>query len=168
MAAVVASPASFREQLEDARRPTHGAAHPWSVAWAEGRLTLRQMAQWAKQHYYYIDRVPQQFAQMFVRCDDLKQRHFILENLMGEEVQGERHPELLLRFAEACGMNRQEVLDADVNGEILPPTRGLRAWVEELVQAGILPKPPLASWSVWRASFRQCTRSTSRHVSGSA
>lgn len=133
--AAVLEPTTFRHQLEEVRKPTHGAAHPWSVAWADGRLSLRQMAEWAKQHYYYIDRVPQQFAEMFVRCDDLKHRHFILDNLMGEELQGERHPALLLRFAEACGMSRAEVLDADVNGEILPATRGLRAWVEELVQA---------------------------------
>src|SRR5438477_12985927 len=101
----LATPVStFRDQLEDARKPTHGAMHPWTLAWAEGRLSLHQMAEWAKQHYYYIDRVPQQFAAMFTRCDDVRQRHFILENLMGEEVQGERHPELLLRFAQACGM----------------------------------------------------------------
>ncbi|MBV9121326.1 MAG: iron-containing redox enzyme family protein [Chloroflexi bacterium] len=123
---------AFRDQLEEARRPTHGATHPWSQAWADGRLSLRQMAEWAKQHHYYIDVVAQNFAALFARCDDLASRQFILDNLVGEELEGERHPALLLRFAIACGMSREEVLDADRNGEILPATRGLRSWVTEL------------------------------------
>ena len=60
-----------------------------------------------------------------------------LENITEEEgVTGQagypaiRHTKLLLDFGEHCGMPRQEVLDAQVNGELLPETLGLQAWCE--------------------------------------
>ena len=66
---------------------------------------------------------------------DVEPRLFILENLAGEEAPSGRHPDLLLDFAEACGLSRDEVQAADLDGRILPSTRGMRAWIEELVQA---------------------------------
>ena len=39
-----------------------------------------------------------------------------------------RHSELLLEFAETCGMKRAEILDAQVKGELLPETLGLQSW----------------------------------------
>ena len=54
---------------------------------------------------------------------------------MGEETPGGRHPDLLLDFAEACGTSRADVRSADSLGRILPAVRGMRAWIEELVQS---------------------------------
>jgi pyrroloquinoline-quinone synthase len=39
-----------------------------------------------------------------------------------------RHCDLLLDFAEACGKPRQEILDAQLNGELLAETLGLQSW----------------------------------------
>jgi pyrroloquinoline-quinone synthase len=72
---------------------------------------------------------------MYARCPDEDARAIILENLMGEETPGGRHPDLLLDFAEACGYPRAEVRSADRDGRILPAVRGMRAWIEELVQS---------------------------------
>jgi pyrroloquinoline-quinone synthase len=72
---------------------------------------------------------------MYTRCPDVDTRLFILENLNGEETAGGRHPDLLLDFAAACGASRAEVERADREGRILPATRGMRAWIEELVQS---------------------------------
>jgi pyrroloquinoline-quinone synthase len=126
----------FFEALRKARAPKHGAAHPFSLAWSGRELTRAQLGQWATQHYYYIAMIPQQFGHLFCRLPDLDARQHLLENLLGEENPADmskRHPDLLLDFAEACGRRRQDVVDAEKNGEILPSTRAMRAWIWEMV-----------------------------------
>lgn len=125
----------FRERLNAARQQSSSETHHFSRDWAEGRLSKKQMGFWAMQHWYYIDRIPQQFGIMYARCPDVDTRLFILENLNGEEAASGRHPDLLLDFAEACGYPRSEVQRADRDGRVLPATRGIRAWIEELVQS---------------------------------
>lgn len=126
----------FFAALEAARKPQHGGAHPFSVAWANGELSRAQLGAWAVQQFYYIDAVPQQFGHLFSRYPDLDARHHLLENLLGEESPGEpgaRHPDLLLRFAQACGVKREDVMRADETGAVLPSTRAMRAWIWEMV-----------------------------------
>lgn len=126
----------FFEALRRARAPRHGGAHPFSLAWSAGELSRAQLGQWATQHYYYISMVPQQFGHLFCRLPDLDARHHLLANLLGEENPDDpskRHPGLLLDFAETCGRKREDVIEAERNGEILPSTRAMRAWLWELV-----------------------------------
>jgi pyrroloquinoline-quinone synthase len=125
----------FLAALEAARRPKHGGAHPFSIAWAKGELTRAQLGQWAIQHHYYIDAVPQQFGHLFMRYPDLDARHYLLENLLGEENpadRSKRHPDLLVKFGLACGVKREDFANSEARGEILPSTRAMRAWVWEL------------------------------------
>lgn len=125
----------FFAALEAARKPKHGGAHPFSVAWANGELGRKQLGRWAIQHFYYIDAVPQQFGHLFCRYPDLDARQHLLENLLGEEnpeTPDDRHPELLVQFAIACGIAREDVVEADERGLILPSTRAMRAWLWEL------------------------------------
>jgi pyrroloquinoline-quinone synthase len=121
--------------LEAARQPRHGGGHPFSRAWAAGELSREQLGQWAIQHFYYIDAVPQQFAALYARLPDLDARQHLLENLLGEEMPGEpgrRHPDLCARFARACGVPQEMLLSAEESGQILPTTRAMRSWVWEL------------------------------------
>lgn len=125
----------FRARLDQAREESSSLETSFSKEWAGGRLNRRQMGYWAMQHWHYIDRIPQQFGIMYAGCPDDDARAIILENLIGEETPGGRHPDLLLDFAEACGYSRAEVRTADRSGRILPAVRGMRAWIEELVQS---------------------------------
>jgi pyrroloquinoline-quinone synthase len=52
------------------------------------------------------------------RCDDLKVRQLLLENLIEEERGADNHPELWMRFAEGLGVSRAEVNDT----QLLPST----------------------------------------------
>lgn len=125
----------FFAALEAARQPRHGGGHPFSQAWAAGRLSREQLGRWAVQHFYYIDAVPQQFAALYARLPDLDARQHLLENLLGEEMPGapgKRHPDLCARFAQACGVTQETLLSAEDRGEILPTTRAMRSWVWEL------------------------------------
>jgi pyrroloquinoline-quinone synthase len=126
---------SFYAALEAARQPRHGGGHPFSRAWASGELSRSQLGAWAVQHFYYIDAVAQQFAQLYARLPDLDARQHLLENLLGEEMPAtpaRRHPDLLVKFARACGVADQRLYTAEERGEILPTTRAMRAWVWEL------------------------------------
>ncbi len=125
----------FFKALENARKPVHGGRHPFSVAWANDELSREQLGKWATQHFYYIDAVPQQFAHIFARMPDLDARMHLLENLLGEEdpVRPERrHPQLLIEFAKACGVDEDDLLNGDSRGLVLPSTRAMRAWIWEL------------------------------------
>lgn len=125
----------FYEALEGARKPNGSGKHPFSQLWAEGKLTREQLGRWAVQHYYYVSVIPPQFAALYARMPDPAGRHLLMENLVGEEMPEtpeKSHPNLLLKFAKACGLSEQDVLDAETNDEILPGTRAMRAWIWEL------------------------------------
>ncbi len=125
----------FHAALEAARQLQHGGTHPFSRAWASGELSRAQLGEWAIQHFYYIDPIPQQFAQLFARLPDLDARQHLLENLLGEEMphaRGKRHPDLLRKFARSCGVSDERILLAEQNNEVLPGTRAMRAWIWEL------------------------------------
>jgi pyrroloquinoline-quinone synthase len=128
----------FFAALEAARQPQHGGTHPFSRAWAAGELTRAQLGFWAMQHLYYIDPIPQQFAALYARLPDLDARQHLLENLLGEEMPqapGKRHPDLLRKFARACGVPEERLRRIEQEAAILPTTRAMRAWIWEL--AGI-------------------------------
>ena len=125
----------FFAALEAARLPKHGGGHAFSRAWAAGELSRAQLGEWAIQHFYYIDPIPQQFAALYARLPDLDARQHLLENLLGEEMPAcpeKRHPDLLRKFARACGVSDERILKAEENGEVLPTTRAMRAWIWEL------------------------------------
>ncbi len=125
----------FFAALEAARQPKHGGGHPFSRSWAAGELSRAQLGEWAIQHFYYIDPIPQQFAALYARLPDLDARQHLLENLLGEEMPAcpeKRHPDLLRKFARACGVSDERMFRAEENGEVLPTTRAMRAWIWEL------------------------------------
>ena len=109
----------FFKALEAARMPVHSGGHPFSRAWANGELSLKQIGYWAVQHFYYIDPIPQQFGMFFCRLDDLEARRHMLENLLGEENPAhpeKRHPDLLVKFGKACGMKDDDFHQAEEIG----------------------------------------------------
>lgn len=133
---VLMSKDEFYHALIQARRAHSSSAHPFSQAWSDGALTREQLGFWATQHYYYIEQIPQQFGHLFCRLPDLDARQLMLENLVGEEMlgsPGKRHPDLMIKFATACGVAENDVRQADVKGRILPSTRAMRSWIYELV-----------------------------------
>jgi pyrroloquinoline-quinone synthase len=123
---------AFVAALREARTPAHSGGHPFSKAWKEGRLTRSQLGDWATQQYYYIENVSQMFAALFIRMPDLDARQLVLENLTGEEDENGRHPDILLKFAKACGRDPEMVKTAWLRGEVYPGTMAMRAWTWEL------------------------------------
>lgn len=126
---------AFRQALEDAIRQRHSAVHPWSEAWVSGKLDRALLGEWVKQHFHYVSLFSQWLGTVYGNCPHRDVQEFLLENIAEEEgMVGNggfapvRHSDLLLDFAEACGKPRQEILEAQDKGELLPETLGLQSW----------------------------------------
>lgn len=126
---------AFRLELEQAIKQRHSAVHPWSEAWVTGKLNRHLLGEWVKQHFHYVSYFSQWLGSIYANCPHWEVQHFLLENIAEEEGMignGDfapvRHSDLLLDFAEACGKTRREIIDAQVNGELLPETLGLQSW----------------------------------------
>jgi pyrroloquinoline-quinone synthase len=121
-----ASPSAFRTRLENAVNARHSRLNPFTEKWVKGELSRAQIGSWACQHYQYVSQFPRWCAAVYAECPDAEARDFLLENII-EEESGVKHVELLIRFAEACGVRRSDVETA----RQLPTTRALTAWCHE-------------------------------------
>ena len=123
----MAEPSEFRKRLEAAVNARHSRMNPFTEKWVKGELTRAQLGAWAAQHYQYVSQFPRWCATVYGECPDPDARDFLLENII-EEESGTKHVDLLIRFAEACGVSRTEV---ERTGQ-LPTTRALTAWCYEM------------------------------------
>ena len=119
----------FRQRLEAAVAAKHSRMNPFTEKWVKGELTRAQFGAWASQHYQYVSQFARWCAAVYAECPDSDARDFLLENIIEEEA-GVKHVDLLIRFAEACGVSRKEVETA----QQLPTTRALTAWCYETSQ----------------------------------
>lgn len=126
---------TFHQALRDAVEQRHSKVHPFSEAWVTGGLNRQILGEWVKQHYHYVSHFSQWCATIFAHCQDDPIKEFLIENIMEEEGQVEeagfpavKHVELLLNFGEACGKSRQEIRDAQKNGELMAGLLGLQSW----------------------------------------
>src|SRR5206468_10686708 len=101
------APRPFRKELEAAVNARHSRLTPFTEKWVKGELSRAQLGAWAAQHYQYVSQFPRWCATVYGECPDPDARDFLLENII-EEESGTKHVDLLIRFAEACGVSRAE------------------------------------------------------------
>jgi pyrroloquinoline-quinone synthase len=118
---------TFRTALENAIKGKTATKSPFSLAWASGKLSREHLARWAENHYHYVGPFADYLAYIYARTPDhmTEAKDFLLSNMYEEEIGGDRHTDLLIRFAEACGTTRERVIDPD---NMSPTTRGLQSW----------------------------------------
>lgn len=99
-------------------------SHPFYQAWTEGRLTLGELAAYARQYFHHVEVFPQAVSRTHAECPDKEGRRMLAENLAEEEGLGEGkqdHAQLWLMFAEGMGAD-----EAAVRAQVLnPETQGL-------------------------------------------
>jgi pyrroloquinoline-quinone synthase len=117
----------FRTALERAIQGKSANQSPFSIAWATGRLSRTHLSRWAENHYHYVGPFADYLAYVYARTPDhmTEAKDFLLSNMYEEEIGGDRHTDLLIRFAEACGTSRERVTDPD---NMSPTTRALQSW----------------------------------------
>ena len=126
----MAEHSAFRKELASAVNARHSRLNPFTEKWVKGELTRAQLGSWASQHYQYVSQFPRWCATVYGGCPYPDARDFLLENIV-EEESGTKHVDLLIRFAEACGVSGAEVERTTQ----LPSTRGLTAWCFEMSRA---------------------------------
>ena len=120
-------PVTFRTALENAIKGKSANKSPFSIASAEGRLSRKHLALWAENHYHYVGPFAEYLAYVYARLPAhmTEAKDFMLSNMYEEEIGGDRHTDLLIRFAESCGTTGARVKDPD---NMSPTTRGLQSW----------------------------------------
>src|SRR5271156_1535224 len=125
--AVLMNREEFRTALEESIKGKSANKAPFSIAWASGKLSRDHLARWAENHYHYVGPFADYLACIYARmpASFLEAKDFLPANMYEEEIGGDRHTDLLIRFAEACGTTRERVTDPD---NMTPTTRGLQSW----------------------------------------
>ncbi|MGB2695966.1 MAG: CADD family putative folate metabolism protein [Dehalococcoidia bacterium] len=106
--------------------------HPFYQAWQAGELTLDDLRCYAQQYYHHVLAFPQYVSAAHANCPDQGDRQELLENLIEEERGEENHPELWLRFGEALGLSREEI----ITSEPLPETLRLVETFRDVTKSG--------------------------------
>lgn len=88
----------------------HLLKHAFYQRWTEGTLPMAALQIYARQYYQQVLAFPRYLSAVHANCPDLATRQEILENLAGEELGPDNHPELWLRFAQGLGVARADVL----------------------------------------------------------
>ncbi len=101
----------------------HLLTHPFYKAWTDGTLPRSALLEYARQYFAFEVQLPRFLTALHARCGDRAARAALLENAWDEEHGDKNHAELWLRFAEALGLSRAEVVDAT-------PSASTRALVE--------------------------------------
>ena len=93
----------------------HMLNHPFYQRWSAGELTRGELEEYSRQYYPYTLAFPTFVSAMHAHTDDIAIRQYLLENLIEEERGPENHPELWLRFCEALGVDRDDVIATVAN-----------------------------------------------------
>ena len=95
--------------------------HPFYQAWQKGELEMDTLRTYAGQYYHHVLAFPQYVSGAHANCPEQNARQELLENLIEEERGEENHPELWLRFGEALGLQRENIVEE----QWLPETKHL-------------------------------------------
>jgi pyrroloquinoline-quinone synthase len=115
---------NFRQDLNDAARSYDQAKHPFVDKWAAGELSRAALAGQITETWHWINRlIPEALLNIASRAPteviDME-----MENYQEEMDPANPHPELIVRFAEACGVSRNALLE----GRGLPTTEAWTDW----------------------------------------
>ncbi|MCS6925908.1 MAG: CADD family putative folate metabolism protein [Candidatus Binatia bacterium] len=112
--------------METRIQARHLLTHPFYQAWSAGTLSRQALQEYSKQYYRQVEAFPTYISAVHSNCPSLAVRQHLLENLIEEERGAENHPALWLRFAEALGVSRTQVLGAPLLPETAAAIRMFR------------------------------------------
>lgn len=89
--------------------------HPFYQKWNEGKLTVDELREYAKQYYHFVKHFPRFVSCVHSNCEDVDTRKILMQNLADEEgykTDIADHPRLWINFAESLGLTEEEVKTA--------------------------------------------------------
>lgn len=115
---------TLREELRAAVESRHCRHHVFYDMWRDGTLPREALAGWAQEHYHYTKDVVWLSGVNLVDIPYEDVREMYRQSLAEEMNPDDPHVEMLLRFAEAMGADR-EALKAS---KPLPTTQAMLDW----------------------------------------
>ena len=115
-------PNDLIDHIDEIVRERSLLKHPFYQAWTEGTLPLDSLKGYAAQYFHFEAAYPTFLSGIHHRCSDRRIRQLLLDNLWDEEHGPDNHVELWLRFCEALGLDRDEVLvgePADATADLI-------------------------------------------------
>src|SRR5262247_1250421 len=105
--------------------------HPLWLELADGKLSREQLKVFAVQFFLQVREFPRAVSAMHANCPFPEERMKLAESVYEEETGrlsgcNLPHPELFIRFGEALGLERRDLVEA----EPFPGTAALIRWFE--------------------------------------
>ncbi|KAA0211842.1 CADD family putative folate metabolism protein [Ignavibacteria bacterium CHB1] len=103
---------SFSELLNNTIAEKSLLQHPFYRKWSEGKLTVTELREYAKQYYYFVKHFPRFVSCVHSNCEDIEVRRMLMQNLSDEEgykSEYKDHPSLWLDFAKSLGLSDEEI-----------------------------------------------------------
>ncbi len=95
--------------------------HPFYQKWNEGKLSVDELREYAKQYYHFVKHFPRFVSCVHSNCEDVDTRKILMQNLADEEgykTEIDDHPKLWMNFAESLGLSEEEVKSAEPIREV--------------------------------------------------
>lgn len=95
--------------------------HPFYQKWNEGKLTVGELQEYAKQYYHFVKHFPMFVSSVHSYCEDKNIRKMLVENIADEDGYKtgiSDHPELWVNFAKALGVSENEAESVEVVDEV--------------------------------------------------
>lgn len=115
----------FSEKISETIGGQNILNHPFYQKWNEGKLSLDELKNYAKQYYSFVEHFPMFVSSVHSNCTDPEVRTMILENLADEEgykTNVSDHPTLWLNFCKSLGLDESEVLN---NRMVVPEVQNM-------------------------------------------
>ncbi len=122
------NPENFTKELNSAIAKSNLLEHPFYQKWNEGKLSIEELKEYAKQYYHFVKHFPRFVSAVHSNCDDIEIRKTLVENLADEEgfkTGIENHPSLWINFAEGLGLTADEVRNAEPIAEVNDLVKGM-------------------------------------------
>lgn len=122
------NPENFTKELNSVIAKNSLLEHPFYQKWNEGKLSIEELRDYAKQYYHFVKHFPRFVSAVHSNCDDIEIRKTLVENLADEEGYKtgiENHPSLWINFAEGLGLSADEVRNAEPIAEVNDLVKGM-------------------------------------------
>ena len=95
--------------------------HPFYQKWNEGRLSMGELQEYAKQYYHFVKHFPMFVSSVHSYCTDAETRRMLVENIADEDgfnTGVSDHPTLWMNFANSLGVTADEAENVMVVEEV--------------------------------------------------
>ncbi len=89
--------------------------HPFYQCWQAGKLTKEELQDYMVQYYHLENAFPRFQSSIHANTIDGDMRQMMLKDLINEEWADNNHVALLVRFAEALGLTKEQLINSKPN-----------------------------------------------------